>query len=116
MLGTVANGQAVLLTKEDFESVWNDLLRLHKKPALDEARFIEALARLAVLAVSRPPLDTLYPSDGDKVDAVFRRLGLGYAEDVSRRLRNPSEAGFKSPVASHLTFVRPMTDVARHLE
>ena len=116
MLGTVANGQAVLLSKEDFESVWNDLLRLHKKQGLDEARFIEALARLAVLAVSRPPLDTLYPSDGDKVDAVFRRLGLGYPADVSRRLRDPSAAGFKSPALSHPTFVRPMPESTRHLE
>lgn len=27
----MGNGQAVLLSKEDLESVWTDLVRLHKK-------------------------------------------------------------------------------------
>jgi len=55
---------------------------------LDEAAFIEALARVALISTSQPPLSTLYPSDGDRVDFVFQRAGLSNHIDVARRLRN----------------------------
>ena len=42
---------------------------------------------MAIYSLSRPPLGALYPSDGDKVDAVFKRVGLEAAADVNRRLR-----------------------------
>ena len=74
---------------------------------LNLGRFIEALIRLSVLACSRPPLNTLYPSDGDKVDAVFRRVGMGDAGDILRRLRDPSAAGFRAAGVNHPLFVLP---------
>lgn len=40
---------------------------------------------------------------------MLSRLGLGDAADVARRLRDPHQAGFVSPVAQHPIFVRPPT-------
>jgi hypothetical protein len=48
-------------------------VRLHGTPLMDEAAFIEGLSRAAIFMLSRAPLDSLYPADGDRVDAVFRR-------------------------------------------
>ena len=59
----------------------------------------------------------MYPSDGDKVDAVFRRLGLGNTTELTRRLRDPALAGFSSPLAARsLPFQSPIKDAARRIE
>ena len=31
VLGTVGNGQSILVTKEDLDTVWTDMVRMHKK-------------------------------------------------------------------------------------
>ena len=77
------------------------------KQSLDQGRFIEALARLCILSLSRPPLDALYPTDGDRVDAVFRRVGMLDSRDLLRRLRDPKEAGFRATGVNHALFVSP---------
>ena len=48
-------------------------VRLHGSPLLDEAAFIEGLSRAAVFMLATPALASLFPSDGDRVDAVFKR-------------------------------------------
>jgi hypothetical protein len=48
-------------------------VRLHGSPLMDEAAFIEGLSRAAIFMLSRSPLDGLFPADGGRVDAVFRR-------------------------------------------
>jgi hypothetical protein len=60
-----------------------------------------------VLACSRPPLNSLYPSDGDKVDAVFRRVGMVNSREVLKRLRDPEAAGFRLAAPHHPLFTVP---------
>jgi hypothetical protein len=84
-------GPQSLLTKTDVENVFNEMIRMprhHGRQTLDEAAFIEALARVALISTSQPPLSTIYPSDGDRVDFVFQRAGLSNHLEVARRLRN----------------------------
>lgn len=88
MPGGTMTSPTNLMTKADVDVLYSEMVRRHHAPTLDEPRFIEALSRLAIQTLSRQPLDALYPSDGDKVDAVYKRLGLGLHADVSRRLRS----------------------------
>ena len=84
-------GPRSLLTKTDVENVFSEMLRMPRhqgRLTLDEAAFIEALARVALISTSHPPLSTIYPSDGDRVDFVFQRAGLSNHIEVAKRLRN----------------------------
>ena len=67
-------------------------VRLHGATLLDEALFVEALSRAAIYMLSRHPLDLLYPTDGDKVEAVFRRC--------ARRMKGVTGRGRPQPISA----------------
>lgn len=113
-------GPQAILNKTAIDNIYTEMIQRHHVHTLDEARFIEAIARVAIASLSSPPLQELYPSDGDKVDAVFKRLGLHYPADVARRLRSTdfafAQSGVNAPAHDHLSPPTPEIEKLRKRE
>jgi hypothetical protein len=76
-----------MLSPQQITDIYKSVTNSYSAHALDEAAFIEALARAAITMLSTSELGDAFPEPGDKVDAVFSAVGLNDMSSLSRRLR-----------------------------
>lgn len=97
------SNHSLLLHKSDVDAVFLEAQRQTKQKTLSLVQFVDCFSRLCIKLLSFPGLHTLFPSNGDKVDAVFSRLHLLNTSELSQKLR---DATFLSGAPSNATNTR----------